>query len=894
MGRGTWFLGLSPNALSLSFASLTNSLSGEMVATLLPLFLTHHIKVSNTTIGWLEGSTLLIAIFIKFIVAVIVDRYSCHKLLTVLGYLLAALCRIALLWSTNISFLFFTRWVDKVAKALRSPRDVLLAVSVPHATRAKSYSIHHSSQTLGAALSLVLALVIMHSHVSSGDVGSLYQTIMLVSAPLGLASFLIVLIFTQTREEAQQELLDYQAATPPPGRNEVSPTLGGVQEHLPSFFYTLLPPPNPYPTPSSSLNKVDQSNIIIFFLHQIFGEKVCSAGLYDPEEVHTTIMGPTVESQSLHQTMFFDEESPLLPRGDAGSILPREQPRGPVSLAQMASHCWDVFKSSLYPTPDDLLPISRRERLHTRFRRRHHATFGMLEDQGSFQQEPHPSPHSLLKEIEELQQDATRSGSNVLHMNAVYSVVLLLCFSQMFAVSHTFLILLAGQNIEIRQIVVAILLYNLVYSLFTAPSGAVADILKATFPFGGVYTVAAGFLLRMCSFCYLALNLSAQNTSHDRDIANVKTNMSTIVISYVLFAITASLAEGTIKAFLVDVLFQSSTECQPNLESSSDRRKSAARNSNLSTMFAMYDSCTAVAELFGSVISGAFLDKNMLTQWFLFNASGSFISCLGLLFWRAAVVYNWAPSILSSTSRLSPTPSARSLGPPPGIHHGTLHGLLFDRTEQKATLPYEVIPILSETIIVHAALIIPCHPPVAYTSTNTFLDEAFFASSLQPQEDQLLAVVGEVAIPVDVLVRQLGRTPLQIDKERLAQSATRCAKLVCFFFKCFPTPRFSESLHVSLILLDAHFRTHSHIRSSTHNTLAQHNTTHSQVQHSILPPHSLCTFARLCTLSFNAKRWLNNPRKHCLCPACAQPNPQPHLVLRIDQPDFPTKRHSLL
>src|SRR5688572_5993052 len=131
--RGVWALG---------FVSLFMDISSEMIHALLPVFLVSVLGASVTAVGLLEGTAEAIASMTKVFSGTVSDWLGKRKLLTVLGYGLAALTKPLFALAPTAGWVFAARGLDRVGKGIRgAPRDALIAELTPQAIRGAAFGL---------------------------------------------------------------------------------------------------------------------------------------------------------------------------------------------------------------------------------------------------------------------------------------------------------------------------------------------------------------------------------------------------------------------------------------------------------------------------------------------------------------------------------------------------------------------------------------------------------------------------------------------------------------------------------------------------------------------------------------------------------------------------------
>src|SRR5512141_82901 len=123
---------LKPQVILLSFASLLNDISSDMIYPLLPIFLTSYVGATPFIVGMIEGSAEAVAAFLKLGAGALSDRMPRRKPLIVAGYALAAASRALIAAAGRWPAVLAARLLDRTGKGIRSaPRDALIADITP-------------------------------------------------------------------------------------------------------------------------------------------------------------------------------------------------------------------------------------------------------------------------------------------------------------------------------------------------------------------------------------------------------------------------------------------------------------------------------------------------------------------------------------------------------------------------------------------------------------------------------------------------------------------------------------------------------------------------------------------------------------------------------------------
>ncbi len=196
-GRGSLAAGITPNVRALGLVSLLTDASTEMAYPLLPLFLTRTLGAGVAFVGLVEGVAEATASLLKLVSGWLSDRLGRRKAIVVWGYGLSSLTRPLLAMALSPGHVLGIRFLDRIGKGIRtSPRDALIADSIPMAARGAGFGFHRAMDHLGAVVGPVLTFLLLPL------VGGSYRSIFwLASIPAALC--LLVLV-TSVREVPAQ------------------------------------------------------------------------------------------------------------------------------------------------------------------------------------------------------------------------------------------------------------------------------------------------------------------------------------------------------------------------------------------------------------------------------------------------------------------------------------------------------------------------------------------------------------------------------------------------------------------------------------------------------------------------------------------------------------------
>ena len=183
---------------ALGLVSLFMDTSSEMIHALLPVFLVGVLGASVTAVGLLEGTAEAIAQITKVFSGTLSDWLGKRKLLTVVGYGLAALTKPLFALAPSPGWVFAARGLDRVGKGLRgAPRDALIADLTPEAIRGAAFGLRQALDTVGAFAGPLLAIALM-----AATVNDFRMVFWLATIPAAVSVLVLVLFVREPQREA--------------------------------------------------------------------------------------------------------------------------------------------------------------------------------------------------------------------------------------------------------------------------------------------------------------------------------------------------------------------------------------------------------------------------------------------------------------------------------------------------------------------------------------------------------------------------------------------------------------------------------------------------------------------------------------------------------------------
>lgn len=151
------------NVWAFGFTSLFNDTASEMAYWILPAFLVS-LGAGPAKLGLIEGIAESVASLAKLLSGYITDRLHRRKPLVVAGYALANAAKPFLAVATAWWHVLLVRFADRVSKGVRgTPRDVMLAESLPKEQFGSGFGFQQAMDTAGAVLGPAVAIVLVPS-----------------------------------------------------------------------------------------------------------------------------------------------------------------------------------------------------------------------------------------------------------------------------------------------------------------------------------------------------------------------------------------------------------------------------------------------------------------------------------------------------------------------------------------------------------------------------------------------------------------------------------------------------------------------------------------------------------------------------------------------------------
>lgn len=198
----------------LSWVSFFADVSGEMIYPLLPLFLVGALGATKAELGVLEGGALLLVAVMSATAGIRSDgRGGRTRRVPWIrwGYGLPVLGKALIGLAGALPLALGGRLLDRFGKGLRgAPRDALIADAVSEDQHGRAFGLHRALDTAGAFTGVSLAALLLwwlgaratDDGAALGTSASVYRTVILIGAALGLVSLALTFLVREAPPDA--------------------------------------------------------------------------------------------------------------------------------------------------------------------------------------------------------------------------------------------------------------------------------------------------------------------------------------------------------------------------------------------------------------------------------------------------------------------------------------------------------------------------------------------------------------------------------------------------------------------------------------------------------------------------------------------------------------------
>ncbi|MGC5020477.1 MFS transporter [Micromonospora sp. DT47] len=181
---------MATTVLLLGVVSMLTDVSSEMVAAVLPLYLTAQVGLGYLAYGFVDGLYQGVSAFVRIAGGYAGDRGGRPKWVAGVGYAVSAVSRIALLPAQGFAAITAVVTADRLGKGLRTaPRDALIAAASEPAALGRAFGVHRTLDTVGAVLGPLLAFAVLAAVPHS------YDSVFITSFSFAVVGVAVLVLF---------------------------------------------------------------------------------------------------------------------------------------------------------------------------------------------------------------------------------------------------------------------------------------------------------------------------------------------------------------------------------------------------------------------------------------------------------------------------------------------------------------------------------------------------------------------------------------------------------------------------------------------------------------------------------------------------------------------------
>lgn len=182
---------------SISWVTFFWTTSSVMVVSILPVYLSEELKISNTGIGLLDGIAIAAAFIAKVYAGIFSDLSNKRKPFLITGSIFTLLTKPLFALASSWALIFSTKFIDRLGKGLRSaPTDALIADVTERKSLSNAFGIRQALHALGGIAGAVSAMLLLSSSYFSFSYKEIF---FIASIPATIALFIIVYIIKEPK-----------------------------------------------------------------------------------------------------------------------------------------------------------------------------------------------------------------------------------------------------------------------------------------------------------------------------------------------------------------------------------------------------------------------------------------------------------------------------------------------------------------------------------------------------------------------------------------------------------------------------------------------------------------------------------------------------------------------
>jgi hypothetical protein len=197
VGNKTTTQRVATTVLLLGVVSLLTDVSSEMVAAVLPMYLTAQVGLGLLAYGFVDGMYQGVSAFVRIAGGYAGDRGAQPKWVAAAGYGLSAVSRLAMLPAHGFAAITAVISADRLGKGLRTaPRDALIAGASEPGMLGRSFGVHRALDTAGAAAGPLVAFALLWAVPGS------YDSVFVASFAFAVVGVAVLVLFVPNQRAA--------------------------------------------------------------------------------------------------------------------------------------------------------------------------------------------------------------------------------------------------------------------------------------------------------------------------------------------------------------------------------------------------------------------------------------------------------------------------------------------------------------------------------------------------------------------------------------------------------------------------------------------------------------------------------------------------------------------
>ncbi|SFV62965.1 major facilitator superfamily MFS_1 [hydrothermal vent metagenome] len=200
---------IDSNVIAMGWVSFFTDMASSMVTTLLPIFVVYVLNEGVDTLGYIIALATFVSYALRIVFGYLSDKYQIVKPFVVGGYLISAVTKPLLAFSSSYSSVALLRALERTGKAVRAAsKDALISSYSETSKAGKSFGFHKMMDVLGEMTGSIIIVAVFFFSAMQNEV--LIRSIFAWTLLPGLIGVFIVLFFVKdaVKKEKQSVVVD--------------------------------------------------------------------------------------------------------------------------------------------------------------------------------------------------------------------------------------------------------------------------------------------------------------------------------------------------------------------------------------------------------------------------------------------------------------------------------------------------------------------------------------------------------------------------------------------------------------------------------------------------------------------------------------------------------------